>query len=269
MPARSMSCSSPSIMTVSACGRVRSKNPTPEGLDQPARHRRRTGARSARAGHEVRRLLFRRHRLDVQPRAAAHDGRLHGLDARRRLSCVRRRADARADRALRAVDPVERHFLAGDRSTASCKLFADYYNTIADGVVNDRWLPMTSERDGTARSRAAPALDALPQGAHEKLGEQGRDPATAAALRFPHAGICRLRPHPTKKWEATRGMSHSFGYNRRDTEADYESVESLVQQLHRRGVEERQSAPECRSARRGCADPGTNRSRGSRASAPG
>jgi alpha-L-fucosidase len=32
----------------------------------------------------------------------------------------------------------------------------------------------------------------------------------------------------TKKWEATRGMSHSFGYNRRDTEADYESVESLV-----------------------------------------
>ncbi len=31
-----------------------------------------------------------------------------------------------------------------------------------------------------------------------------------------------------KKWEATRGMSHSFGYNRRDTDADYESVESLV-----------------------------------------
>ena len=43
-----------------------------------------------------------------------------------------------------------------------------------------------------------------------------------------------------KKWEATRGMSHSFGFNRRDTEADYESVESLVHKLHRRGVEERQ-----------------------------
>jgi alpha-L-fucosidase len=31
-----------------------------------------------------------------------------------------------------------------------------------------------------------------------------------------------------KKWEATRGMSHSFGFNRADTETDYESVESLV-----------------------------------------
>src|SRR5205085_5159376 len=31
-----------------------------------------------------------------------------------------------------------------------------------------------------------------------------------------------------KKWEATRGMSHSFGYNRNDTDADYESVGSLV-----------------------------------------
>ena len=38
--------------------------------------------RGARQGHEIRRLLFRRHRLDVQPRAAAHPGRLHGLDAR-------------------------------------------------------------------------------------------------------------------------------------------------------------------------------------------
>jgi alpha-L-fucosidase len=32
----------------------------------------------------------------------------------------------------------------------------------------------------------------------------------------------------TRKWEATRGMSHSFGFNRRDTNADYESVEALV-----------------------------------------
>jgi alpha-L-fucosidase len=31
-----------------------------------------------------------------------------------------------------------------------------------------------------------------------------------------------------KKWEATRGMSHSFGFNRADTDADYESLETLV-----------------------------------------
>jgi alpha-L-fucosidase len=31
-----------------------------------------------------------------------------------------------------------------------------------------------------------------------------------------------------RKWEATRGMSHSFGFNRRDTEADYLSVAEIV-----------------------------------------
>jgi alpha-L-fucosidase len=31
-----------------------------------------------------------------------------------------------------------------------------------------------------------------------------------------------------KKWEATKGMSHSFGFNRNDTDADYETVEQLV-----------------------------------------
>jgi alpha-L-fucosidase len=31
-----------------------------------------------------------------------------------------------------------------------------------------------------------------------------------------------------KKWEATRGMSHSFGFNRNDTEADYAPFETLL-----------------------------------------
>jgi alpha-L-fucosidase len=35
----------------------------------------------------------------------------------------------------------------------------------------------------------------------------------------------------TKKWEATRGMSHSFAFNRNDTEADYEPFEALLTSL--------------------------------------
>ena len=31
-----------------------------------------------------------------------------------------------------------------------------------------------------------------------------------------------------KKWESTRGMSHSFGYNRMDTDKSYDSAEKLV-----------------------------------------
>jgi alpha-L-fucosidase len=34
-----------------------------------------------------------------------------------------------------------------------------------------------------------------------------------------------------RKWEATRGMSHSFGFNRNDAEEDYDSAESLLSEV--------------------------------------
>jgi hypothetical protein len=48
-------------------------------LVQRARYRGRAGARGARGRPQIRCLLFRRHRLDLQPRAFAHDGRFYGL----------------------------------------------------------------------------------------------------------------------------------------------------------------------------------------------
>ncbi len=106
-------------------------------------------------------------------------------------------------------------------------LFADYYNRMPDGVINDRWTPQT---------RAARLL-------RYKFLRRQLDRTLKKRLRASPGGIVPpLPPHcdfrtpeyttfkdiEHRKWEATRGMSQSFGYNRDDTDTDYESVESLV-----------------------------------------
>jgi alpha-L-fucosidase len=108
------------------------------------------------------------------------------------------------------------------------KLFADYYDAIPEGVVNDRWLPMTAEREKLRDKAARAALDAVLKERMKKAPGRGVIPQLPPHCDFRTPEYAAFATIQAKKWEATRGMSHSFGYNRRDTEADYESVESLV-----------------------------------------
>jgi alpha-L-fucosidase len=87
-------------------------------------------------------------------------------------------------------------------------LFAYYYNTVADGVINDRWdqRPMEHEMN-FAEMMDAPTIEhcdfTTPEYAsHDRIVE--------------------------KKWEACRGIGHSFGYNQNEGPDDYLSVEELV-----------------------------------------
>ena len=57
---------------------------------------------------------------------------------------------------------------------------------------------------------------------------EGVIPAPGPSQRLPYARIRRFPDTQAKKWEATRGMSHSFGFNRNDTEADYASAQTLI-----------------------------------------
>ena len=107
-------------------------------------------------------------------------------------------------------------------------LFADYYNTIPDGVVNDRWLPMTVERESLRDPERRRALDAVLKERMKASANRGVIPQLPPHCDFRTPEYAAFDRISAKKWEATRGMSHSFGYNRRDTDADYESVESLV-----------------------------------------
>jgi alpha-L-fucosidase len=108
------------------------------------------------------------------------------------------------------------------------KLFADYYNAVPDGIVNDRWLPMTPEREALRTKEARAALDAMLKPRLQAGPSKGIIPQLPPHCDFRTPEYAAFETIQDKKWEATRGMSHSFGFNRADTDADYESVESLV-----------------------------------------
>ncbi len=108
------------------------------------------------------------------------------------------------------------------------RLFADYYNAVPEGVVNDRWLPMTPEREALRDPQVRAGLDAHLKAHMKTAPSKGIIPQLPPHCDFRTPEYAAFEGIETKKWEATRGMSHSFGYNRGDTDADYESVESLV-----------------------------------------
>jgi alpha-L-fucosidase len=110
------------------------------------------------------------------------------------------------------------------------RLFADYYNAIAEGVVNDRWV---SSSPTTNRLQTREAREAMDERIKARIA---RNPAAFDGVipqPIPHSDFrtpeyARFPDIQAKKWEATRGMSHSFGFNRNDTEADYASAETLI-----------------------------------------
>jgi alpha-L-fucosidase len=109
------------------------------------------------------------------------------------------------------------------------KLFADYYNTIEDGVINDRWMPASWRTRLLKIPYFRRQLDVRLKRAMKRAGPQrGIVPPEPPHYDFRTPEYTAFDTIETRKWEATRGMSHSFGYNRRDTDADYESVETLV-----------------------------------------
>ena len=109
-------------------------------------------------------------------------------------------------------------------------LFTDYYRAVPDGVVNDRW---RTAAPGPSPLRSRAARDALDQRfkaaiAANPAAFEGVIPAPVPHSDFRTPEYVRVPDTQDKKWEATRGMSHSFGFNRNDTEADYASAQTLI-----------------------------------------
>lgn len=110
------------------------------------------------------------------------------------------------------------------------ELFADYYNEIPEGVVNDRWMTPGISTFVLRKKISRKIFDFFAKG-YLKI-----NPSAVDGVIFPKVPHCdfrspeytRFRDIQTKKWEATRGMSHSFGFHRLDTEADYTPAEDLL-----------------------------------------
>jgi alpha-L-fucosidase len=113
------------------------------------------------------------------------------------------------------------------------RLMADYYAAVSEGVLNDRWMHRTW------------ALRLIRLRPLQRLADMwlARQSARAAEKGGAAPGVVPPRPAHSDfrtpeyttfdaitpwKWEATRGMTASFGYNRNDREEDHESEGELL-----------------------------------------
>jgi len=104
-------------------------------------------------------------------------------------------------------------------------LYADYYNAIPGGVVNDRVTQVDLGK--LTGNPIARAVLRLVMGLAMRWFVTGRLPPSGHAdFRTPeYASVDRIVPF---KWEATRGLGYSFGYNRGETAEHTLSLEELV-----------------------------------------
>jgi alpha-L-fucosidase len=108
------------------------------------------------------------------------------------------------------------------------KLIADYYDAVPEGVVNDRFLPAPAWLARALRFRPlARAADALLQRQVRRPGYVfAPPPAPHCDFRTPeYATFPDAKPW---KWEATRGIAHSFGMNDNEDEANLLDPDELV-----------------------------------------
>ena len=106
------------------------------------------------------------------------------------------------------------------------RLFADYYNQIPDGVVNDRFF---QSRIGGCRLLGVPPVRAaLGRLAGWVMSRAHVAPPTGGHhdFRTPEYALSyQLTEH---KWEATRGIGHSFGFNQQERPDIHLTLKDLV-----------------------------------------
>jgi alpha-L-fucosidase len=110
------------------------------------------------------------------------------------------------------------------------ELFADYYAAVPEGVVNDRWVTTNYPKNRLGSVASRRKLDERMKAYYQNAPETQHGiiprPIPHSDFRTPeYTGFSTIQD---KKWEATRGMSFSFGFNRNDTEADYASAQTLI-----------------------------------------
>ena len=104
-------------------------------------------------------------------------------------------------------------------------LFADYYSRHPDGLVNDRWMQLRGADSRVLQFGPVRAL--LSRLIEWVLSRGAAFPASGHVdFRTPeYASFDKITPY---KWEATRGLGYSFGYNQNEGAEHCLPVEELV-----------------------------------------
>jgi len=109
-------------------------------------------------------------------------------------------------------------------------LLADYYNTVPDGVVNDRWHVGSFSHQIMNLKPFRMIMDSIiklalttPEGA-QSIEQQRPSPHND----FTTSEYVQYDTIQSKPWENDRGMGNSFGYNRQESENDYASFDTSL-----------------------------------------
>jgi alpha-L-fucosidase len=115
-----------------------------------------------------------------------------------------------------------------------CRLVADYYNAVPDGVINDRWLAASwltrAMKLAPVRAVVDRVLTRIVRKAFEKPDAKfAPPPPPHYDARTPEYAV--FAEARREKWECVRGMDKSFGYNRMSRPEDFLSRDALVHSL--------------------------------------
>jgi alpha-L-fucosidase len=112
-------------------------------------------------------------------------------------------------------------------------LMADYYNTVPEGVVDDRWGTASFGRQLMSAKPMRWGFDQVMKGLLKLPGaaDQVNTPKTVPHSDFRTPEYSDFDSVQTKFWQQDRGIGGSFGYNREETDADYAKSSDLIAAL--------------------------------------
>jgi alpha-L-fucosidase len=108
------------------------------------------------------------------------------------------------------------------------ELFAHFYNTTKDGVVNDRWNKIPKFIRPIMKFWPIKKLISWVAKKMMSDGEVGLEPKHYDFLTPEYTQASKILK---KKWESTRGIGNSFGYNKFEGNDDYLSIDELIRLL--------------------------------------
>lgn len=108
-------------------------------------------------------------------------------------------------------------------------LAADFYTSNPEGVVNDRWLRLPKlGRKAILRWPLRGIFNAI---VNRVVKTEDINPPQSRDADFTTPEYALFRDIVTKKWETTRGVGHSFGYNRLETQEHFLASEEAIRFL--------------------------------------
>jgi alpha-L-fucosidase len=113
------------------------------------------------------------------------------------------------------------------------QLLSDYYEAVPEGVVNDRWMHRGWAMRLLSFWPIIRLVDFFLKRSIRRAADRGEDsqgviPPKPAHFDFRTPEYTRFSAISKGKWEATRGMSASFGFNRAHHEEHYEDPDALL-----------------------------------------